>query len=78
MYNASKIQQNLITLNIYSTCNCLTWLTFTSKFLPVQMQWGLVKQSVILPDKFTANTLWAWGFHDHDFLSSDLKINNNY
>jgi hypothetical protein len=38
------------------------------------MQWGLVKQGVVLPHKFAANALWTWGFHNHDFeLSSNLK-----
>lgn len=34
--------------------------------LPVKMQWGLMKQSIILPHKFTTNTLWTRSFHDHD------------
>lgn len=32
------------------------------------MQWDLIKQGVVLPNKLSANTLWAWGFHDHDFV----------
>ena len=43
------------------------------------MQWGLMKQGVILPHKFTANTLWTRSFHDHDFdtILDNLKIRNS-
>ena len=49
-----------------------------NEYQPVKMQWGLMKQSVILPHKFTANTLWTRSFHDHDFdtfLDNLQKIN---
>ena len=38
------------------------------KEIPVKVQWGLMKQGVVLPHKFTANTLRTRSFHDHDFL----------
>ena len=43
------------------------------------MQWGLMKQGVILPHKFTANTLWTRSFHDHDFdtILDNLKNRNS-
>ena len=46
----------------------------------MKMQWGLMKQSVILPHKFTANTLWTRSFHDHDFdtILDNLKIKHYF
>lgn len=42
--------------------------------IPVQVQWGLMKQGVVLPHKFTANTLCCRIFHDHDVLFQGTYI----
>ena len=64
---------------LYSTLSLFTqvykWVTVTSttnndkKFIiPVNLDWFLIKEGVILPDKFSPNTLWRWYSH-HRLLS---------